>query len=107
MVPLPPLSINSILTIVMFVTISHWNAWFDGLIYMRSVERYPMSTFLYNVRNKLENIKTMEDMELVTQYSQQGLIMTYVAICTVPVLILYPVLQKYVKKGLTVGSVKG
>lgn len=102
-----PLSVNSILTIVMFVTIGHWNAWLDGMIYMQSVERYPMSTFLYSIRKRLENIKTLEDMELVTKYSQQGLIMTYVVICTMPVLVLYPILQKYVKKGLTVGSVKG
>ena len=102
-----PLSVNAMLTLVLFISIGHWNSWFDGMIYMKEVSRYPLSTYLYIIRNRLNTVNTQEQARLVLTYSQQGLIMTYAVICTLPVIILYPILQKYVKKGLIIGSVKG
>lgn len=77
------------------------------MIYMKEASRYPLSTYLYIVRDRLNNISTQEEARIVMESSQQGLIMTYAVICTLPVMVLYPILQKYVKKGLTLGSVKG
>lgn len=102
-----PLSVNAILTLVLFISIGHWNSWFDGMIYMQETAKYPLSTYLYIVRDRLNNINTQEEARIVMESSQQGLIMTYAVICSIPVMVLYPVLQKYVKKGLTIGSVKG
>lgn len=102
-----PLAVNAILTLVLFISIGHWNSWFDGMIYMKEASRYPLSTYLYIVRDRLNNISTQEEARIVMESSQQGLIMTYAVICTLPVMVLYPILQKYVKKGLTLGSVKG
>lgn len=102
-----PLCVNSILTLVLFISIGHWNSWFEGLIYSKDVSRYPLSTFLYIIRDRIENVQNQEDARKVLMYSKQGMIMTYVVICTLPIFILYPLLQKYVKKGLVVGSVKG
>lgn len=102
-----PLSVNAILTLVLFISVGQWNAWFDGLIYTTDASRYPLSTYLYNVRNRLETVSTQEDARLVLKYSQQGMIMTYTVICLTPIAVIYPVLQKYVKQGLVIGSVKG
>ena len=102
-----PLSVNALLTLVLFISIGHWNSWFDGMIYMQETSKYPLSTYLYIVRNRLTSISSQEEARIVMNTSQQGLIMTYAVICTVPILVLYPVLQKYVKKGLVLGSVKG
>lgn len=102
-----PLSVNAILTLVLFISIGHWNSWFDGMIYMQETAKYPLSTYLYIVRDRLNNINTQEEARIVMESSQQGLIMTYAVICSIPVMVLYPILQKYVKKGLTIGSVKG
>ena len=102
-----PLSVNAILTLVLFISVGQWNAWFDGLIYTTDASRYPMSTYLYNVRNRLETVSTQEDARLVLKYSQQGMIMTYTIICLTPIAVIYPLLQKYVKQGLIIGSVKG
>jgi putative aldouronate transport system permease protein len=102
-----PLSINAILTLVLFISIGHWNSWFDGMIYMKEVSKYPLSTYLYIVRDRLNRVQTQEEARIVLSFSQQGMIMTYAVICTLPVMVLYPMLQKYVKKGLIIGSVKG
>mgnify|MGYP004486773341 FL=1 len=102
-----PLSVNAVLTLVLFISVGQWNAWFDGLIYTTDAARYPLSTYLYNVRNRLETVSTQEDARLVQKYSQQGMIMTYTMICLTPIAVIYPVLQRYVKQGLIIGSVKG
>lgn len=102
-----PLSVPAIATIVLFSTINHWNAWFDGLIYMRRPENYPYITYLRQLINRLNNVQSVEDMERLSRTGQRPMVMSYVLISVLPILCVYPFLQRYVKSGLTLGSVKG
>ena len=102
-----PLSINALLTLVLFACVGHWNAWFDGLIYMRDPIYYPLSTYLRALSDRLQNVSTMEDARLLMRISPRTMLMAYTVICTVPIVCVYPFLQRYVKSGLVLGSVKG
>lgn len=102
-----PLSITSLLTLVLFASVGHWNAWFDGIIYMKNPSNYPLSSYLRSISVRLTTIHSVEDAKLLMRMSQRSLLMAYTVICTVPIAIIYPILQRYVKAGLIVGSVKG
>lgn len=102
-----PLSMNALLTLVLFACVGHWNAWFDGMIYMRDPIYYPISTFLRVTSDRIQNVSTMEDARLLMRISPRTMIMAYTIICTLPIVCVYPFLQRYVKSGLVLGSVKG
>ena len=102
-----PLSMNALLTLVLFACVGHWNAWFDGEIYMRDPINYPISTYLRVTSNRIQNVSTMEDARMLMRISPRTMIMTYTIICTLPIVCVYPFLQRYVKSGLVLGSVKG
>jgi len=102
-----PLSVPCLATLILFCSIGHWNAWFDGLIYMRTPETYPLSTYLQVVINKLQVINTMADAQQMEHLSRRAMIMAYIIISMVPIMMVYPFLQKYIRTGLVLGSVKG
>ena len=105
-----PLSKPSIATITLFSLVYHWNAWFDGLIYSNYTRNYPLQSYLQTliVSNtdalKTNDIKTI--MEL-TQVNDTNMKAAQIFISIIPLMIVYPFLQKYFTTGLTVGSVKG
>lgn len=101
-----PLSKPVIATITLFSFIGHWNSWFDGKIYNNQTTNYPLQTYLQNIisnsdmtnaaeaiENALSNVKTLQAAQL--------------ALTLLPILLIYPFLQKYFVKGITVGAVKG
>lgn len=102
-----PLSVNALLTLVLFACVGHWNSWFDGMIYMRDPIYYPLSTFLRVTSDRIQNVSTMEDARLLMRISPRTMIMSYTVLCTAPIVCVYPFLQRYVKSGLVLGSVKG
>jgi putative aldouronate transport system permease protein len=102
-----PLSAPSLATLVLFCSIGHWNAWFDGMIYMRDPESYPLTTYLQILITKLEQINTLADAQKMERISRRSLIMSYITISMLPIMCVYPFLQRYIKKGLVLGSVKG
>lgn len=103
-----PLSKPAIATIVLFCMVTHWNSWFDGLLFMNTPENYPLQSYLQTVIVNQDmalassgSILTMAEVSDRTQKAAQ----TFVA--AVPILCVYPFLQKYFTEGLVVGSVKG
>jgi len=102
-----PLSMPSLATLVLFCAIGHWNAWFDGMIYMRDPEAYPLTTYLQILITKLQQINTLADAQKMERISRRSMIMSYITISMVPIMCVYPFLQRYIKKGLVLGSVKG
>ncbi|TBL75398.1 carbohydrate ABC transporter permease [Paenibacillus thalictri] len=102
-----PLSVPALATLVLLSSIGHWNAWFDGLIYMTDASMYPIQTYMQVLQTQLQAVESLSDAQRVMRVSQKSLMMAYNVITLVPILCLYPFLQKYVKDGLVMGSVKG
>ncbi len=108
-----PISTPTLATVGLFCIVGHWNAWFDGFLYMNDVTRYPLQSYLRTVvinpeeffRNSLNISQDMQQfVELVNARTMQA---AQLFLATIPVLIAYPFLQKYFTTGLVMGSVKG
>lgn len=107
-----PLSLPSIATVMLFCIVGHWNAWFDGIIYMNRPEHYPLQSYLQTIVISPEAIirnsnPTEEMARLMQMLSNKTAKAAQLFVAMVPVLIVYPFLQKHFTKGLVVGSVKG
>ena len=100
-------------TVTLFSFVGHWNSWYDGMIYMKTVDKYPLQTYLQtivinpeaffrnatNVSQELGNFINLANVR-TTNAAQLFL-------ATIPILCIYPFLQKYFTTGLVMGSVKG
>lgn len=101
-----PLSKPAMATLLLFSLVSHWNAWFDGLIYMNSPENYPLQSYLQTVVIQHDPALTDVDENLMSQLSDRTLKSAQIFIGALPILLVYPFLQKYFMKGIVMGSVK-
>lgn len=102
-----PLSAPALATITLFSIVTHWNSFFDGLIFMRTPEQYPLQTYIQQLvvqisAQKIDHTK----MDLLTKMSNQTLNAAKIVVSIVPILIVYPFLQKYFVHGIILGSVK-
>jgi len=103
-----PLSIPAIATISLFSVVGHWNAWFDGLIYMNSQANYPLQSYLQTIIITPElNAVSGNELLDMNEVSDRTFKAAQVFLASLPVLVIYPFLQKYFMKGLVMGSVKG
>jgi putative aldouronate transport system permease protein len=102
-----PLSLPSLATLTLFAAVGHWNAWFDGMILMTDNTRYPLQTFLRTIVIDLNiQILNLDARELI-QISDRSARAATIFVTTVPILILYPFLQRYFISGIKLGAVKG
>lgn len=105
-----PISKPSLATITLFSLINHWNSWFDGLIYSNYTENYPLQSYLQTlVTAKTELIKSGDIASIMnmTGLNDINIQAAQIFISIVPLMLIYPFLQKYFTAGLTMGSVKG
>lgn len=102
-----PVSLPAIATLMVFAMVSHWNSWFDGMIYMSEAKNYPLQTYLQSILVST-NVKLMTkaQAELLRLISDRTLKAAQVFIATIPILLVYPFLQRYFVAGMTLGSVK-
>jgi putative aldouronate transport system permease protein len=103
-----PLSTAALATVTLFVIVGHWNSWFDGMIYINRPEGYPLQTYMRNVliMEDFTN-NTIGEIMLKVSTSERTLKAAQVFLGCMPVLLVYPLLQRYFTKGLVLGSVKG
>lgn len=102
-----PLSLPSLATILLFTMVGHWNSWFDGLILMNTPKHYPLSSYLQTIIINFDfsNVK-QEDAYLLTQISSRTSKSSQIIIGMLPIIVVYPFLQKFFIKGIVMGSVK-
>lgn len=104
-----PVSLPSIATIGLFTVVGHWNSWFDGILYMNSPENYPLQTYLSTLitamNAQIQSI-SIEQLKALENISEKTLRTAQIFVGALPILMVYPFLQKYFIKGMTVGSVK-
>lgn len=104
-----PLSSSIIAVMVLFYAVNHWNSYFNALIYLSSTSKYPLQLVLRNILI----VNTLDDMvnDVATQAAQQrmGDLIKYgmIIISSLPLLVLYPFLQKYFVHGVMIGAIKG
>ena len=107
-----PMSLPVLAALSLFAAVGHWNAWFDAMIYIQSQKQWiPLQLLLHNLfvdANLGFSTGGIEvfDIDAVTS-SSTSVRMAVTVISTVPILCVYPFLQKYFVKGVYVGAVKG
>lgn len=103
-----PLSKACISTLVLFAVVGTWNEWFSGTIFLNDRKWYPLQTYLYGKLNTQIDFVNMtkEELERVSQLSDRSLRAAQIIVSTIPILILYPFVQKHFVGGIIVGSVK-
>lgn len=106
-----PLAKSCLATITLFSLVSHWNAWFDGMIYV-SRGAQPLATYLYKCiaqtdLNLMQSTTDVETLSKLMSISDQSTKCANVVLATIPILCVYPFLQKYFTRGIMLGSVKG
>ncbi|MFD0959964.1 carbohydrate ABC transporter permease [Paenibacillus chungangensis] len=101
-----PVSLPAIATLSLFTLVWHWNSWFDGLIYLTDVEKYPMATYLQTIVVQQDFSKISLDPQSLENMSQRTVKAAQIFITALPVLVIYPFLQKYFVKGIVLGAVK-
>ena len=103
-----PLSVPIIATIGLFYAVGYWNDYFSSLIYIQSAEKFSLQLRLRQMlfANEL-NQASMAAEGMGTQAMSESLKMATVVFATLPIILVYPWLQKYFVKGVMVGSVKG
>lgn len=104
-----PLSTASIMTIGMFYAVGHWNSWFSAFIYLRDYDRYPLQLFLRLIvlLNQTNDIATTTVTENLNKLIADTIKYAVIIVAVVPILCVYPFVQKYFVKGVMVGSIKG
>ena len=103
-----PMSLPVLATVTLFVAVAHWNAWFDGLILMNSPAKYPLQSYLQTVVvNPDPRLLTERDLALLKIISNRTTRAAEIFIAMIPILIIYPFLQRYFTSGIKLGSIKG
>jgi len=100
-----PISIPAIATVSLFTMVFHWNQWFDGLIYMTDERNYPLQTFLQTIVVK-KDLSMISDPEQLRNMSQRTVEAAQIFISALPMLLVYPFIQRYFVKGIVLGAEK-
>lgn len=105
-----PLSLPIVAVMILFYAVGHWNAYFNALIYISSYELQPLQIILRNIlisndisQMFVEEVHDIAEQQRLLELMKYGVIV----VSTVPILLLYPFLQKYFVKGVMIGAIKG
>lgn len=102
-----PLSMPAIATILLFSLVFHWNSWFDGLIYMNNPENYPLQSYIQTiVVQKTYAQLSREEIMALSTISDKTLRSAQIFLGALPIVVVYPFLQRFFVKGITLGGVK-
>ena len=105
-----PLSFPVIAVMVLFYSVGHWNSYFQALIYLQDQEKFPLQLILRQILIKGQTddmIQTTSESFLAQQLSVEGLKYAVLIVANLPMLMLYPFLQRFFVKGVMIGSLKG
>ena len=105
-----PLLKPTLATIGLFLALSYWNSWYGCMLYISDYRLYTLQYYLYNTLNKAEEIRRLISLGVDTgTESPPSETMKFALTCvaTGPIILLYPFVQKYFVKGITIGAVKG
>lgn len=105
-----PCSKPVLATVALFSIVNHWNDYFKGLIYMTKVKNYPLMSYIQSISVDLQQLvesgASTEEIEQAAQLSNRSLDSAKIVVAMIPLLMIYPLLQKYLITGITIGAVK-
>ena len=102
-----PLSTAIIAVMVMFYGVNHWNGYFTALIYLKDKAKFPLQLVLREILIQDNKSMVTDETLLMQQLSAESIKYSVIIISSLPMLVLYPFLQKYFVKGVMVGAIKG
>lgn len=106
-----PLSAPIIAVLTLFYAVGHWNSYFGGLIYLKTRSLFPLQVVLRNILSNAQVIQDMAGIPTAEQLNMLSMVevlkYAIIVFASVPVILLYPLVQKHFVKGIMVGSLKG
>ncbi len=104
-----PLSKATIAVIVLFIAVSQWNSWFQASLFLNKRELYPLQLILREILIAGNSNLTNASADIASSYSLYTMLIQFstIIVSTVPILCVYPFLQKYFTKGIMIGAIKG
>ena len=106
-----PLAKATLAVLVLFYAVGHWNAWFSAMLYMRSTSMHPLQLVLRSIliEQDIHTVGPVQDFiaDDLVDMGRQLVRYCAIVVATVPILFIYPFLQKYFVKGVMIGGVKG
>ena len=104
-----PLALPSIAVIVLYYAVGHWNSWFNAMLYLKTRSKFPLSIILREIliSNSTETMTAASGASGDTAPLAETIKFATTVVAIVPILIVYPFLQKYFVKGMMIGAVKG
>lgn len=103
-----PVSMPSLATITLFVIVGHWNNFFDGIVLINDSHKIPLQTYLQQLsltRDQMQNL-SVEQLQQYNKISNTTLNSAKILVSMIPILLIYPFLQRYLIHGIVLGSVK-
>ncbi|RIX59534.1 carbohydrate ABC transporter permease [Paenibacillus nanensis] len=105
-----PLAVPGLATVGLFLALHYWNDWFHSALFINDAAKYQLQFYLYNIINTtnfLNSIGAGAGVVLSGPVPSESMKMAMAVVVTGPILFLYPFIQRYFVKGLTIGAVKG
>jgi putative aldouronate transport system permease protein len=104
-----PLSLPALATIGLFVALRYWNDWYNTMLFITDEKMYPLQYFLYRILNSMQTMRMAAEKAGIPlpKMPTQTFKLAMTVVATGPILLLYPFLQKYFIRGITIGAVKG
>ena len=101
-----PLSLPVVATLALFYAVGRWNGYTDALMYIKKTQLYPIQLLLYYLLNNAQNLEVANQEGFASPGAAESVKSATVMFATVPILLVYPWLQKYFIAGVTLGAVK-
>lgn len=103
-----PLSKSAIATVALFYAVKHWNSWFDASIFLSDLSKWPMQLLLKEIMNSLQIAASSGAIDsIASTLPSESVKAAAIVITALPIIMVYPFIQKYFVRGVMVGSVKG
>lgn len=101
-----PVVLPTLATVTLFTIVGHWNDYFGALVYINKASNYPLQTYIQQLSVEVQNITDPEKLMELAKISDKTLNAAKIVVSTLPLLLIYPFMQKYFVSGIVVGSVK-
>ncbi len=101
-----PLAKPALASVTLFSVVGHWNNFFDGLLLINTPTKVPLQTYIQSLNINYNNLSNLSSDQMIEMMSQRTFNAAKIVISTIPILVVYPFMQKYFVTGITLGSVK-